>query len=142
MKVSAFSPWLPVAFAGVVLLGFHGWLVAFLVEGEVSFQPPMAVQDAVLASLRELSQTVVWLVPAWLPFVVPAAYPKLKRWVTLACAAVASGLALSLFVVQLWQELFSFAVGSVHGVVGLLYALQLAYPAQWNERPRAHGAEP
>jgi hypothetical protein len=141
MKTSVSSPWLPVAFAGIVLLGFHGWYVAFLIQAQFSFQHALAVQDAVVASLRQLPQTVAWLLPAWLPFIVPAAYPRLKRWVTVACAAVASGLALSLFVVVAWrQELFFFALGSVYGVVGFLYVLQLAYPLRCSKARRAHGA--
>ena len=141
MTTSISSPWLPLAFAGIVLLGFHGWYVAFLIQAQVSFQHAVAVQDAVVASLRQLPQTVAWLVPAWLPFIVPTAYPRLKSWVTVACAAVASGLALSLFVlVALRQELFFLALGSVYGVVGLLFVLQLAYPVRWSKASRAHGA--
>jgi hypothetical protein len=141
MKTSISSPWLPVAFAGIVLLGLHSWYVAVLIQGQFSFQHALAVQDAVVASLRQVPQTVAWLLPAWLPFIVPAAYSRLKRWVTVACAAVASGLALSLvIVVALRQELFFLALGSVYGVVGLLYGLQLAYPVRWSKAFRAHGA--
>ena len=111
MKTSVSSPWLPVAFAGIVLLAIHCWYVAFSVRAEFSFQHALSAQDAVVASLLQLPQTVAWLLPAWLPFVVPAAHAKLKRWVTVAYAAVALGLALSLFVmVALRQELFFLAV--------------------------------
>ena len=141
MKTSVSSPWLPVAFAGIVLLAIHCWYVAFSVRAEFSFQHALSAQDAVVASLLQLPQTVAWLLPAWLPFVVPAAHAKLKRWVTVACAAVALGLALSLFVmVALRQELFFLAVGGVYGVIGLLYVLQLAYPVRRSEAPRAHAA--
>jgi hypothetical protein len=96
------------------LLALHGWHLATMLRGE------MAVQTALLISLRELAGTTLMLAPAWLPSVVPPKY--LSRWNTVLCGAVSLAIAVSFAaVVVLRRETFLVAVVAIYGIAGLLH---------------------
>jgi hypothetical protein len=108
--------WTPVAIALGTLLVAHGWYVMFMLKGAVP------LESALFASLREIPNTALLLLPAWLPVMVPSRRTRLSRWVTVICGAISLAVALSFGVVAaLRQEKFFVAVAAIYAAVGLLH---------------------
>ena len=114
--------WTPVAIAIAALLGIHSWHIALLISGDVPFQSAVSIQEALLASLRDVPQTCVLLLPAWLPVLVPLKMVRSSRWVGVVCGAIALAIAVSfgLFVVLRHEWVFG-VVAALYAVVGVLH---------------------
>ena len=127
--------WTPVAIALGTLLAIHGWYVMFMLNGAVP------VESALFASLREIPNTALLLLPAWLPVVVPPKRARLSRWVTVICGAASLAIAISFgAVVALRQEKSFIAVVAIYAVVGLLHLFRRSGAAHGFVASKRNGA--
>ena len=121
--------WGPVAIAILTLLGLHGWHVVFMWRGEAPLSDRVPFPAAFFATLRDVPGTALMLLPAWLPAVVPTKWPRLARWVTVICGAIALAVCISFAFVFLFErEVMPFAVAAVYGLAGALLLLQASHP--------------
>ena len=123
--------WGPVAIAILTLLGLHGWHLVFMWGGEAPLSGRVPLSTALLATLRDVPGTVLMLLPAWLPALVPANLPRLARWVTVTCGAIALAVGISFAFVFLFErETMPFVVAAVCGSAGALLLLQANQPTK------------
>lgn len=123
--------WGPVAIAILTLLGLHGWHLVFMLGGEAPLSGRVPLSTALMATLRDVPGTALMLFPAWLPALVPGNLPRLARWVTVACGAIALAVGVSFALVFLFErEAMPFVVAAVYGSAGALLLLQANRPTK------------